>query len=377
MDDSMRVVVVPADSTGCGTYRMIWPAQALRAQGLDVTVRMPEQQQVVLTIKGDDVLDADAGEGTDVVVLQRVTHPFMARAIPLLRARGVAVVVDVDDDLSAIHPRNPAYMGMHPRVARHHDRMVGVNSRVRAYSWQHLKDACRDATLVTCSTPGLLPVYAAHGRGRVVPNCVPERYFTVEHTDSGTVSWPAGLASHPDDPGVVGGAVARLVADGARFTVTGPGAGCGAAFGLLADPPGEQVMDIMDWAGAVARIGVGIVPLADTRFNLAKSYLKGLELASTGVPFVASPRAEYRRLHALGAGVLADTPRRWYREVNRLRNDERARTDLAATGREAVRALTIEANAWRWYEVWEEALAIQRRTGPGTARRTGSPARFR
>lgn len=373
----MRTVVVPADRTGCGTYRMLWPAQALRAQGHDVRVRMPDQQQVVLTIQGDDVLDADAGEGTDVVVLQRVTHPFMARAIPLLRAKGVAVVVDVDDDLSAIHPRNPAYMGMHPRNARHHDRMVGVNSRSRAYNWQHLKDACRDATLVTCSTPGLLPVYAAHGRGRVVPNCVPERYLSVPHADSDTVSWPAGLASHPDDPGVTGGAVARLVADGARFVITGPGAGCGAAFGLLADPPGEQVMDIMRWADAVARIGVGIVPLADTRFNRSKSWLKGLELAAVGVPFVASPRAEYQRLHARGAGLLADTPRRWYKEVNRLRNDERARTDLAAAGREAVRALTIEANAWRWYEVWEEALAIQRRTGPGTARRTGSPARSR
>jgi hypothetical protein len=274
----------------------------------------------------------------------------------MLRAKGIAVVVDVDDDLSAIHPRNPAYLSMHPNMMKNTARRTGEIP----HSWQNLVDACSDATMVTCSTPALLDVYARHGRGRVLRNCVPERYLEVEHRDSDTIGWPAALVSHPDDPTVVGGAVARIVGEGASFRTVGPSTGTGAAFGLLADPPGEEVKDLNDWPRAVAELGIGIAPLADTRFNRAKSALKPLEMSAVGVPWVGSPRAEYEHLHRRGCGVLADNPRRWYKELKRLRNDEKARTDLSAQGREAVRALTIELNVWRWMELWGEALRMQR-----------------
>ena len=38
---------------------------------------------------------------------------------------------------------------------------------------------------------------------------------------------------------------------------------------------------------AIDNITVGMVPLALTPFNQAKSYIKGLEFAARGVPFVA------------------------------------------------------------------------------------------
>jgi hypothetical protein len=357
----MRVKVYPADQAGCGYYRMIWPAEALRGQGHDVTVMDVDHRNLALKIdRGtdtvSDVMDDPAAD-CDVMVFQRLTHPWMAQAVPILRSKGVAVVIDMDDDLNSIHPRNPAWTMMHPKRAA-----AGSAGPRQLHSWSNLAQACRDATMVTVSTPALLPIYG-HGHGRVIPNYLPDSYFRRPRVDSQVVSWPASLHSHPDDPMVTGGALARLVEeDNAGFYITGDPTGCGAAFGLPGngDPLGTGPVDLEDWPERVRQIGIGISPLADTKFNRSKSWLKPLEMSALGVPWVASPRAEYQRLNALGAGVLADTPRRWYRELARLRDSAAARWELTESGRAAVDDLRIERQAWRWLEVWSDALALQK-----------------
>jgi hypothetical protein len=262
----MKVLALPADRYGCGHFRIIWSARALAAQGHDVTVVMPEDRNMPITVgPGEIVEDVEIDPSVDVVVLQRVTHPILAQAVGVLRRKGVAVVIDVDDDLSTVHPSNPAYTSMHPRNEK-----LPQRRDQRLHSWRYLAQACRDATLVVTSTPALLDVYASHGRGRVIENRLPEHYFGVEHEDSDVVGWPAALVSHPDDPSATGGALARIVNDGGRFVIAGEATGCGAAFGLMADPAGMGAVDLMDWPKAIARLGIGIAPLADTRFNRSK-----------------------------------------------------------------------------------------------------------
>lgn len=332
---------------------MIWPGESLQRAGHDVTVVRAEDRQVMVHMKGEEVVKIETD--ADVVVFQRVTHSRMAQAVSVLRRQGVAVVVDVDDDLTSIHPSNPAWDGLHPRNEgrRMKDGTRSMNS------WKNLSVACREATLVTVSTPALLPVYAAHGRGHVLDNYLPAAYDGLPHTDSDTIGWPASYHSHPNDPDAVGGAVARLVSEGARFVIRGDPSGAGPAFGLPADPEGFPV-PIDRWPLAVADIGVGIAPLADTKFNRSKSRLKALEMCAAGVPWVASPRPEYAALHALGAGVLADRPRTWYRELKRLLGSEALRLELSEAGRSVADGQRLEDHAWRWWEAWTKALAIQK-----------------
>jgi hypothetical protein len=313
---------------------------------------------------GERVTEVVNADPSAVYVFQRLTHSWMAQAVPLLRAAGAAVVVDVDDDLGSIHPRNPAYEAMHPRNAGRRDPRT---REIPRHSWAHLQQACRDATLVTVSTPGLLARYAAHGRGHVLYNYLPEHYYGLPRTDSDVVGWPASLHSHPDDPSAVGGAVARLSGSRSAFHIVGDPTGTGAAFGLREDPEGGLVTDIREWPRAVSRLGIGISPLADTRFNLCKSWLKPLEMSAVGVPWVASPRAEYVRLNRRGAGVLADTPRRWYRELEKLRADPALRADRSAAGREVADGLRLREHAWRWLEAWSLAQDMQRAQTTATA----------
>jgi hypothetical protein len=342
----VKVIVYPADAFGCGSFRMRWPGEACAAAGHDVQVVEPRDRRLRVVMEGHtvrDVLDVDA----DVVVLQRVTHAYMAQAVGVMRAKGITVVVDVDDDLSSIHPSNPAWAVHRPGAGLH--------------SWHNVALACRNASLVTVSTPALLDVYARHGRGHVLPNYLPDMYYGLPRADSDVIGWPGSFHSHPNDPESMGGAVARLVDEGASFVMRGDSTGAGRAFGLAADPPGGPV-SIEEWPRAVASLGVGIAPLADTKFNRAKSWLKPLEMSATGVPWVASPRAEYQRLHALGAGVLADRPRSWHRELKRLRESAALRQELSDAGRAVAEQLQLRNNAWRWMDAWTRAYEVQQAT---------------
>ena len=176
----MKVHVYPSDAYGCGSFRMRWPGEACAAAGHDVHVVPPNQRRLKAVVQEGnvvDVLDVDA----DVVVLQRVTHAYMAQAVGIMRAKGITVVVDVDDDLSSIHPSNPAWAVHRPGAGLH--------------SWHNLAAACRNATLVTVSTPALLDVYARHGRGAVLPNYLPDMYY-------GLWAGPARTTPTPTTPGL-------------------------------------------------------------------------------------------------------------------------------------------------------------------------------
>lgn len=358
----MKVVVYPADSHGCGHHRIIWPAMELQRAGHDVRVVLPKDRTFRLHMRGDQVHDIELGAEADVVVFQRVTHTHLAQAIPLLRTKGVAVVVDVDDDLTAIHPGNAAFEYLHPRnLGKRRD-----DGQIHLHSWRTLQQACRDASWVTVTTPALADRYAPHGRVSVLPNYLAEHYYqypgpgeqTMRGFGANLVGWPASLHNHPNDPDAVGNAVARLVDDGARFRVYGTSAGARHAFGLQSDPESVVPIEILDWAAALDELTVGICPLADTVFNGAKSFLKPLELAARGVPWVGSPRTEYRRLHALGCGHLAEKPKEWYGITRKLLRDPVFWSESADAGQDVAKTLRLRDHAWRWMDAWDAASRV-------------------
>jgi hypothetical protein len=61
-------------------------------------------------------------------------------------------------------------------------------------------------------------------------------------------------------------------------------------------------------AQLVRGFDIGVVPLSVQDFNMAKSWIKGLEYAAAGIPFIAQRTPEYE---ALGAGMLASSPAEW------------------------------------------------------------------
>ena len=85
-------------------------------------------------------------------------------------------------------------------------------------------------------------------------------------------------------------------------------------------------------------------------------------MSACGIPWIASPRAEYRLFHDMeGVGFLAERPKEWLRHLRELVRDEALRVEMSEAGRAAVAERhTIEANAWRLWEAWGDALRAER-----------------
>lgn len=296
-----------------------------------------------------ELLELTAPE-CDLVVLQRPGHMLQPQLVKALRAAGIAVVIDMDDDMSTLSQRHVAFQLYSTRSSSQ-------------FSWRNALDSCKAATMVTTSTSELQKIYAPHGRGRVLDNFVPSACLNFETPlpDPG-FGWAGTVSSHPDDLQVLGGTVQRLIDEGHDFRVVGDGKNLRGPMKLREDPWATGGLGLDMWVRTIqATLQVGMVPLAATRFNTSKSRLKGIEYMAGGIPWVASPRQEYRRLQReSGVGLLADTPKQWYQQLKLLLTDSVLRKEQVEMGREFMKDQTYEAQAWRWATAWEEAVKIQR-----------------
>ena len=336
----MRVAVHPCDSGGCGWYRLRWPAEVLAAAGHDVIVA---ESFDALFFNGRMIRPLVEA---DVVVLQRPLARTVVEAIPVLHRHGVAVVVEIDDDFHALPHGHGAKRATSVAADPDHNRM-----------W--LRRACDMADLVTVTTPALAERYGSHGRVAVLPNLVPASYLEVpSHAPrevSPTVGWTGSVVTHIGDLDVMGGVIPEVLAStGARFVSWG--------VGLTEQTLGVtgRVRPWADLRGAyprqVADLDVGLVPLADNAFNQSKSALKMSEMAALGVPSVISPSPDNLRVHnATGIGMVATTPDEWRHHLTSLLTSPDLRAEMAAQGREAMRAYTYEEHSMEWWDAWRSA----------------------
>lgn len=346
-DAAMKVYVYPADSYGCGHYRTMWPAAAVRDHtDWDVEIMSHSGGEMGAHIGPDGNVKAVIyPEDADMVVLQRPTHKYLSQSIPLLREAGITVVVDMDDDLRTIHPSNPAFMMLHPR-----------GSHEPIHTWKNASDSCKAASLVTVSSTALARRYGQHGRVRIIRNGVPENFLKIEHHDSEIIGWGGSVHSHPNDLQAAGNSIAKLMSDGYEFKIVGSGDDVARVMGLNRPPESTGVVPFHDWGPQLTKLGIGIAPLADTAFNEAKSWLKPLEYAAVGIPWVASDRVEYRELYKLGCGVVVERPREWERELRRLLESPTLREEMSEKGRSVAFGLSIENRVDEWYDAWKAAL---------------------
>ena len=334
----MRVAVFPSDDGGCGWYRLKYPATVLQAQGHDVVIDPPDMA-FYRDADTDQPISVDLD--AEVAVVQRVTRSIAVDFVATLKAAGHRVIVDVDDDLDALHPAHP-YRGVLDGDTRSAD---------------NLHAACQLADAVTVTTQPLADRYG-YGKAIVLPNLVPASYLRVKARRKGPlrVGWTGRPQSHVGDALVMGGRVGPVVAAaGARFAAWGQTADV--TFGQVGVPLGARVAVPFrplrsGFPESVAELSVGLAPLQDTPFCRAKSWLKTAEMSALGVPWIASPLPEYSKMHAMGCGLLAHSPDEWADHVARLLASPGERADLADAGRAVMAGLTFEQHAHRWWDAW-------------------------
>lgn len=322
----VSVNVYPHHEDASAQYRLIMPAEALAEAGYDVQVISHEEAKA----------NPEAVRGSEIAVMSRPDSQAAVDLISGLRELGTKVIVDMDDRLDLVSP----YHAMAPVAPILHEFAVA---------------GCLLADRVTASTPVVAYQYttAAPGdRTLVLRNRVPAWYPSLRRSEHAkTIGWSGTVASHPRDLWATGGMIGKMLDEHKdwQFRCIGPQEEANTVCSML----GLKFMSVSGWIDfdmypvALSQLGIGIVPLRDTKFNEAKSNLKMLEMAAVGCRVLASPTAENKRLNREhGIGHLATNPSDWRRQLRfLLSSDERNRDEFPS-------ALTIEGSLEQWREAW-------------------------
>jgi hypothetical protein len=343
----MNVLLMRAGHIGSDYYRVDEPVRVVRELGVEATVQRGLSTTMAPS-PGDgepEVQRVDA-QGADVVVLQLPKTLGMLQTLRALQAQGVAVVVEMDDLLSAVPYGHPAHGAL-----------------VRKGMGRFAMECAREADLVTASTPGLLKEYAPHGRGVVVPNAIPRRIAELppayeRDPEVVTIGWTGNVAGHPYDLQAMESGLQQALdrtRGRSRFMILGQKWDAQQRLRLPEDPVEMTwIPDVDQYMQAMGEsFDIGIAPLRIDRFNECKSWLKPLEYAARGVYGVHSPSSEYQRL-ALGRHARA--PRDWAKWISVGVENAEQRRELAAANREKVLAGHLtEDTAELWAAAWRAA----------------------
>lgn len=353
-----RIVVLPGDESACGFYRLRNPARVVAAAKPEWQIDVYKPSDVRLGMDDRGILQAiygiDDPKSIDLLVMQRVGTYGQLQLLNWANQNGIATVVDSDDAMWCIDKANTAWGAWN-----------GDPKNPHKAHWRWLDRAMDLADLVTVTTPALASRYGKHGRVEILPNYVPDSLFEVpNHTAeqrSPALGWSGFTSTHPHDLKVVQEAVSDALRDfpHASARVLGDAEGAARDWRISADqveelPPaaiGESYYE------ELSRLGLGLVPLRDTKFNRGKSHLKALEMSAVGLPVIASDLPETRALARILPITLAATPKEWHDAIaSSFNNWEESQQTGAYAARLVRESLTYEYRASMWCDAWGRAL---------------------
>lgn len=289
----------------------------------------------VLCSRGDEfgVRDWD-GEfhfGFDILLMQRVMFGSVVDRLGRARANGQIIVNDVDDWYWGMSPANHAYAATNPKTnpeenIDHYKKILSGSSVVIA-STPYLADRLRDFVKT--------PVH-------IINNYIDLKRFTPRHhsdVEKPVIGWVGSTSHRSNDLEIMRG-VGNQLLDFANLHHSGHLHGARTfAEAVGVDPKSVSTLPMAspDDYPKLMTMDIGIVPLTDIPFNNAKSYIKGLEYAASGIPFVASAVGEYLRLERdYGIGKTAKKPIKWITHLKNLSDYEtrlaEAQKNYAALG---------------------------------------------
>lgn len=328
----------PPQPNGCAYYRCVLPAREIHKRGWEVSVGMPAVAPEV----GIGVLHEDGMLiHWDVSVFKLMMHQIVPDMFRKMQARGERIIVDIDDFHYGLHEENVAFHSTNPHTNPENN---------RAY----YEIGIRVADTVTVSTAFLGDFYARRCRDvRVIRNALDvERYSPIEQPEVPKVGWVGGTWWRSGDIELLREWLPAFSKDhGITIHHSGHIPGDPHHFGVRAGLQRVQTTvmhPIALYPNLLSQFHVGLVPLTRTPFNEAKSYLKGLEYAAAGIPFIATPTEEYRLLHEAGVGRLAETPDEWRDHATELLDPDIRRAEAARQRDIVISQFSMDVRGPEW-----------------------------
>ena len=286
----------------------------------------------------------------DLIICQRIMFGKLAEQMMSRPSSSVPILNDVDDWYWGLHEDNHAYRLTHP------DNNAEENI-------DHYKNVIKSGDGVIVSTPFLeerMRVDFSCQNVHLSHNCVRTADFPARHhgPKKPIVGWTGSTSHRSGDLEQLRDLFSRK-----RYRIHHSGHVDGAAY--MADKIGldrgrvskSPMHEPRRYAKYSFQFDIGIAPLNDVPFNYAKSWIKGLEYAAAGVPFVASNIGEYSRLHQeYGLGRVASTVDEWFEQIEELYATNVRRTE-GKRQRDMVREIfDVKAQASRIEEIIDSYL---------------------
>jgi len=264
--------------------------------------------------KGMGVIDwfGNTHYDCDIIVLQRLMFGALVEKLENRNPNGPVILNDIDDWYWGLHEDNHAYKLTHPDFNK--DENI-----------EHYKKIIQLGDGVISSTPFLFNKMKNEFNCKnvhLVHNCVTvadfdKRYF---RNKKPVVGWVGSTSHRSGDlellQGVLGSKGFRCHHSGHVDSAVWFADRVGIPRDKVSKTPMHHPQK---YAKLSFQFDIGLAPLNDIPFNWAKSWIKGIEYASAGIPFVASDVGEYRRLKdEYGIGRLASTKEEWTEHLEEL-----------------------------------------------------------
>ena len=356
-DSKPNILFVNKDNQGCGFYRMLMPANAIKQAGL-------ANVEVIY-----DIRDPKIAQWANLIILQRPTSYDMAEFIQYQRAQGKKIIFEIDDFMQGILPENPA----------------------RPY-WEHVGGMITRAmycmsisNAVTVSTPRLQSEYSYYNKNIYsIPNYIDKSlweepiknkafYEKRRDDDIIRIGWE-GCVGHRQDLELVAKVLEDLVLEyKGKVHLT--------MFGFtpldifLKLPNMHQVcpdcshegpleyfptVQLLDYPTRLRELAfdIGIAPTVGVSFNDAKSDLRVKEHSILGIPTVASDVPAYHDSVKQGVtGYLCkDSYKEWYKALKTLIDDAKKRKEMGAKAKVWAETNYIQDNILKRVKIYDKIL---------------------
>lgn len=293
----------------------------------------------------------NAIHGWDIVVFKLLMQRDVLNGVLAARELGQKIVVDVDDWFKGLSPSNNAYKSTDPATNPEQNRDIYEQIIMEAFA-------------VTCSTPFLYDHYSKLRKNVfMVRNGIDIQRWRrkqMRNTHKTRVGWVGATPWRSFDLEQISGFFGRFIQDNnLLFHHSGHTTNAPKANQLLGVPDQltrlTPLVPILSYPGLFRPIDIGMVPLNNIDFNHAKSFIKGLEYAAAGVPFIASYSPEYEYLSQHGIGRMAANESEWLYHLNELL-DFGIRRDEAIVNSEILPQFSIAERGKDWDLVMREIL---------------------
>jgi hypothetical protein len=330
--------------TACGYYRADVVAQFLAEELRDRGVNL------IGPAKG-----FDCETDFSAMIFHRLFRPHQLEIFDKIKAAGVKIAIEFDDDLWSVQPYNPAFISF-----------GSCERDVLAYT-------CERADMVIVSTDHLAGVVHDHvpaANVRVCPNLLDNNLYTVEDRREPTRILWTGSCHHYMDLEVIAPALERIVTEmdvqlvffgdmpksmvewtpklGTDYATFAPAS---RFYPKIAYRRGGTLEAYPAVLSAMAA-DIALCPLVDDGFNSSKSANKALECALTGAAIIATDLPPYQGLPGV---TLVPVDGDWYEPIKQLVLDVEKRQRQAGVGK------IMAQQFWTWQNsakknIWIETL---------------------